>query len=340
VETKEVVVEQPIMRYVIGVDAGPAGTTAVLVDASGHLLGAGQGGSAVLERDEAGAQRVRRALGDAILGAITMADLENARISAACISMAGDPEELECMCAPVVPADHFTVGSLTHIALNTVSLGAPGVVVVADVGAEAYGVNLAHESAAAGGWGQAQGDEGSAYWIALRALNACCKDRDRTGPSTQILPLLLQHLEAHSLEHIHRRINTGMMSRTEIAALIEIVSLAAAQGDPTARRLLREAGKELGLMVAALMPRLKMADDAVTVGTVGGVFRAGRLVLRTFREVVQARAPRCNIIGPQAPNCVGAAITAMEDIGIEIHEGMVSSILNTLPRIQSVKNAA
>ena len=53
------------MRYVIGVDAGPGGTTAVLADAYGHLLGAGQGGSAVLERDEAGAQRVRRALGDA-----------------------------------------------------------------------------------------------------------------------------------------------------------------------------------------------------------------------------------------------------------------------------------
>jgi len=328
------------MRYVIGVDAGPGGTTAVLADAYGHLLGAGQGGSAVLERDEAGAQRVRRALGDAIVGAISMADLENARISAACISMAGDPEELECMCAPVVPADHFTVGSLSHIALNTVSLGAPGVVVIADTGAEVYGVNREHESAAAGGWGQTQGDEGSAYWIALRALNACSKEKDGTGPSTQILPLLLQHLEADNLQHIHRRINAGKMSRSEIAALIEIVSLAAAQGDATAKRLLREAGRELGMIVAALIPRLNMAHDAVTVGTVGGVFRAGRLVLRTFREVVQARAPRCNIIGPQAPNCVGAAIAAMEDIGIEIHDGMVSSIIDTLPRIQSTKSAA
>ena len=328
------------MRYVIGVDAGPAGTTAVLVDASGHLLGAGQGGSAVLERDEAGAQRVRRALGDAIVGAISMADLENARISAACIRMVGDPEELECMCAPVVPADHFTVGSLSRIALKTVSLGAPGVVVVSDIDAEAYGVNRDNESAAAGGWGQAQGDEGSAYWIALRALNACCRDRDNTGPPTQILPLLLQHLEADSLQHIHRRINSGTMVRTDIAALIEVVSHAAAQGDATAKRLLREAGKELGLMAVALMSRLKMADDAVTVGTVGGVFRAGRLVLRTFREVVQTRAPRCKIIGPQAPNCVGAAIAAMEDIGIEIHAEMVSSLLDTLPRIHSSKNAA
>ncbi len=328
------------MRYVIGVDAGPAGTTAVVVDANGHLLGAGHGGSAVLECDEAGAQRVRRALGDAIIGAISMADLENARISAACIRMAGDPEALECMCAPVVPADHFIVGSLSQIALNTVSLGAPGVVVVADIDAEAYGVNRAHESAGAGGWGQAQGDEGSAYWIALRALNACCKDRDSTGPSTLILPLLLKHLEADSLQHIHRRISTGVMSRIEIAALIEIVSLAAAQGDATAKRLLREAGKELGLMAAALMPRLKMSNGAVTVGTVGGVFRSGRLVLRTFREVVQARAPHCRIIGPQAPNCVGAAISAMQDIGIEMHEELVSCILKTLPRIQLIKSAA
>jgi N-acetylglucosamine kinase len=293
----------------------------------------------ILEADEAGAQRVRRALGDAIVGAISMADLENARISAACISMAGDPEELECMCAPVVPADHFTVGSLSRIALNTVSLGTPGVVVVADIDvAEAYGVNRNRESATVGGWGQTQGDDGSAYSIALRALNACCKDRDSTGPPTQILQLLLQHLEADNLQYVHHKISTGVMSRAETAALIEIVSLAAAQGDSIAKRLLREAGKELGLMAAALMPRLKMADDVVIVGTVGGVFRAGRLVLRTFREVVQTSAPHCRIIGPQAPNCVGAAIAAMEDIGIDIRDDMVSSLLNTLPRIQDHRN--
>jgi N-acetylglucosamine kinase-like BadF-type ATPase len=309
----------------------------VIVDAFGHLLGVGQGGPAVLERDEAGAQRVRRAVGDAIVGAISMADLENARITGACVSMAGDPEELECVCAPVVPADHFTIGNHSHIFLNTVSLGAPGVVVIADINAEAYGVNRARESAGAGGWDQVQGDEGSAYWIALRALNACCKDKDRTGPSTQILPLLLQHLEADSLQHIHRRINSGVMSRTEVAALIEVVSLAAAQGDATAKRLLREAGKELGLMASALMPRLKMADDVVAIGTVGGVFRAGRLVLRAFREVVQTRVPRCIIMGPQAPHCVGAAIAAMEDVGIEIHEDTVSSLMQTLPRIQMSK---
>lgn len=329
------------MRYVIGVDGGPAGTSAVLVDACGNLLGAGQGGSVVFERDEAGAQRMRRALGDAIVGAISMADLENARISAACISMAGDPDELESMCAPVIPADRFTVGTVCHIALNTVSLGAPGVVVIADIGAEAFGINSLHQSAKVGGWGQAQGDEGSAYWIGLRALNACCRARDNTGPQTQILPLLLQLLEADSLEHIHRRINSGGMTRAEVAALIEIVSLAAAQGDATAKRLLREAGKELGQMVAALLPKLsmEMENEPVTIGTVGGVFRAGRLVLRTFREVVQTTAPQCRIIGPQAPNCVGAAIAAMEDIGIEIHSDTVTSILNTLPRMSSVRTA-
>ena len=152
-----------------------------------------------------------------------------------------------------------------------------------------------------------------------------------------------QHLEADSLQHIHRRINsgTGVMSRIEIAALIEIVShAAAAQGDATAKRILREAGKELGLMVTALVPRLKMDGEAVTVGTVGGVFRAGRLVLKAFREVVLANASRCTIIGPQAPNCVGAAIVAMEDIGIELHDELVSSLLNTMPRIQTSKALA
>jgi len=320
------------MRYVIGVNGGSTATTAVLADATGNLLGFGQSASASFDRDLAGAERVRKSLGDAVSAAIAMADLQNARISAACINMPGDPDELEFVCAPVIPVDHFSVGIYSHIALNTVSLGAPGVVVVADLGAEGYGVNARHETASVGGWGQPQGDEGSSYWIALRALNACCRALDGTGPSTQVLPLLLQHLEADSLRHVFQRIHREAISHGETIAILDVVGAAAVKGDATARRILHDAGKELGTAAVSLLKRLDMSDDPAIVGTVGSVFRTGRLVLRAFRETVLKSTPSCRIIGPQAPSCVGAAISALEEIGVEIDEDTVCTIVNSLPR--------
>lgn len=321
------------MRYVIGVDGAPTGTVAVVADECGNLLGSGHGGSANTLHETGGAERLRHSVSEAIKAAITSADLQNARIAAACLGISGDAEELECICAPVVPTDRLLIGLPSHIAFNAVTLGQPGVVIVADTGMEAYGRNRGKESRSAGGWGHLLGDEGSEYWIAVRALNACCRAQDRTGPETQLHSLLLKHLEADSLKHVQHRIHSGMMARTDIAGLAEIVVLAAAQGDVTARRLLREAGKELGLTAIALLRQLQMHEETVTVGTVGGVFRAGRSVLRSFREVVQRTAPQAAITGLRAPLCVGAALLAFDRIGVSTSEKMLGNIVATLPKL-------
>jgi glucosamine kinase len=325
------------MRYSIGVDGGQTSTTAVVADEQGCLLGIGHGGPANHIHEPGGVERVRRSLADAIRGALAMADLENARIAGACLGMTGGTAEMECLCTPVVPAERILFGQDTRIALYSVTFGRPGVVVIAGTGAAAYGVNAAGKCAAASGWGYLLGDEGSGYWIALRALNACCRATDGVGSSTQILPLLLQHLEAPDLRHIHKQVYAGRMARSEIAALAEVVSRAAAQGDPLARRILREAGKELALAVCAVITKLGLEQETMVVGTVGGVFRAGRLVLRTFREGVHGVAPSASIAPARVPSAVGAALMALEDMGVSLNDRLFANVESTLPRIGPLK---
>ncbi len=325
------------MRYVIGVDGGQTSTTAVVADETGCLLGIGQGGPANHIHEPGGVERVRRAVKDAVHGAVAMADLENARIAAACLGMTGGTERMEALCAPIVAAERLIFGKDTQIALYAVTFGRPGAVVIAGTGAAAHGVNAAGETAQAGGWGYLLGDEGSGYWIALRALNACCRAADGIAPPTQILPLLLQHLEAPDLRHVHRRVYSGAMARPDIAALAEIVGRAAAQGDPTACRLLRDAGKELALAVNVVLQKLGLEHGPVTVGTAGGVFRAGRFVLRTFREVVKRTAPDAVITTPRVPAAVGAALFALEEIGVPIEEPLLARLSATLPRLGPIK---
>src|SRR5579859_4095928 len=170
--------ERDAMRYVIGVDGGQTSTTAVIADETGCLLGIGRGGPANHIHESGGVERVRRSLSDALREAIVMADLQNARIAAACLGMTGSSDEMEGICAPVVPSDHLIFGHDTRIALYSVTFGRPGVVIIAGTGAAAYGVNARGEQVLAGGWGHVMGDEGSGYWIAVCALNACCRAGD------------------------------------------------------------------------------------------------------------------------------------------------------------------
>jgi N-acetylglucosamine kinase-like BadF-type ATPase len=326
------------MRYVIGVDGGQTSTTAVIADETGCLLGIGHGGPANHIHEPGGVERVQRSLADAIRGAIFMADLQNARIASACLGMTGSSQQMETICAPIVPTEQLIFGHDTRIALYSVTFGRPGVVIIAGTGAAAYGVNSYGEQAQAGGWGYLLGDEGSGYWIAVRALNACCRATDGIEPPTQLLALLLRHLELEDLKQIHARVYSGQMARPDLAALAEIVSRAAAQGDATARMILREAGKELALAVNAVLQRLHIEDQPVTIGTVGGVFRAGRAVLRPFRERVKQVAPQAGIMAPRVPAAVGAALMALESIDVPVHDELLANVQQALPRLGIVKS--
>ncbi len=325
------------MRYVIGVDGGQTSTTAVIADETGCLLGIGHGGPANHIHEPGGVERVRRSLSDAVREAIVTADLQNARIAAACLGMTGSSDEMERICAPVVPTDHLIFGQDTRIALYSVTFGRSGVVIIAGTGAAAYGVSPQGGQAHSGGWGHMLGDEGSGYWIAVRALNACCRACDGIDPPTQMLPLLLKRLEATDLKEVHALIYGGRLPRPDLAALAETVALAAAQGDATARRILREAGKELAVCVIAVIRKLQMQQEPALVGTVGGVFRAGRAVLRPFREAVKLAAPHASVVGPRVPPAVAAALMALEAISVSVQDGLIANVETALARLGPVK---
>ena len=348
------------MRYVLGIEGGAATTTAVITDETGCVLGVGHGNATRAGGDmrDAGretketldTERFQRALADATQGAIRMADLENARITATCLGFSHpcsrtDPllneeernDSLMAMYESAVPASRLILESGSRLALYAVTFGRPGVVVCAGTGAIAYGQNAGGEQAQCGGWGTLMGNEGSGYWIACRALNACCRAHDGMEPSTLLETLLLKHLEMTDLGQLQRAVVSETLNASDITNMAEIVSRAAAQGDKTARKILREAGKELALSAQAVLRKLNMEQEPVVVGTVGGVFRAGRAVLRTFREMVKQAAPNATIAPARVSLAVGAALIALEASDIPLREELFLNLENNLPRLSTVK---
>ena len=338
------------MRYVLGIEGSHAATTAVLTDETGCLLGMGQGSPMRRGQEAWDALRVHKALTDAMQGAIRMADLENARIAAACIGSSYAPErgnlllqegshykELQAACESVCPTSQLVFETGSRLALYAVTFGRPGVVVRAGSGAIAYGVNARGEQAQCGGWGKMLGDEGSGYWIARRALNACCRAHDGVELRTQLEALLLKHLEMTDLKQLHQAVLAETLNVAAITGMAEIVSRAAAQGDKAARRILREAGKELALSALAVLRKLNMEQEPVLVGTVGGVFRAGRAVLRPFREIVKQAAPNATIAPPRVSPAVGAALIALESINVSLHDELFSNLESKPSRLVAIK---
>jgi N-acetylglucosamine kinase-like BadF-type ATPase len=325
------------MRYVIGVDGGQTSTTAVLAEETGRLLGVGYGGPANHIHEPGGVARVQQSLADAIAGARAAARLPDAPLACACLGMTGTSPHLAEVCRPAVPAERMVLGHDSLIALYSVTFGAPGVVVIGGTGSVGYGRDWQGRTAKVGGWGYLMGDEGSGYWIAMQALCAATRAADGRAPRTAISRCLLEQLSLSSLAELHRLLYAGSLSRPDIASLSQSVCRAAQEGDRIARRILRDAGRELGRLAGGVIRRLKMAPEPVEVGMAGGVFRAGAWVREPFTQTVLRYAPQAQILSPRIPAAAAACLLALEEIGIAVNEAVISQVRVSLPRIGTIK---
>jgi len=122
------------------------------------------------------------------------------------------------------------------------------------------------------------------------------------------------------------RRSSGPLTRYEVASLCPVVVDAARQGDGQALEILRKAGYELGRLGVAIIKRLEMAQDEFVVVPFGGVFRAGELVLRSFRETILGTAPRARVVKPPFEPVVGAVLLALNEIGVAVDRRIITAV--------------
>jgi hypothetical protein len=77
-----------------------------------------------------------------------------------------------------------------------------------------------------------------------------------------------------------------------------------------------EAAQGLAAAAAAVMTRLAWADGTVPLAPVGGVFKAGRVMLDPLRAALAARVPSAVLVPPQFAPAVGALLLALAAAGI------------------------
>jgi glucosamine kinase len=274
----------------LAVDGGGSKTQAVMVDTRGVVCGRGCAGSSNFRA--VGVEQALVHLRVAIEEALAYGGARH-EVASAWFGLAGvhGPEDANLL-GPHALAFARAVSVTNDAELVLAGLGAgPGVALIAGTGSIALGRDASGRSTQVGGWGHLLGDEGSAYDIGRRALQAAARATDGRGPSTTLVELVLKHWGVTSprkvIDHIY-----VTQEKAHIAALAPGALEIARNGDDVAGAIRRQACAELALAAVA-------AIDALHTGEAVPLALGGGLLIHEpeLRGAVIARVRRKRALG-------------------------------------------
>jgi N-acetylglucosamine kinase-like BadF-type ATPase len=323
---------------IMALDSGKTRTSAVAIDEGFNVLcrAEGRGGGLIYSNDvikDALVTTINRCLrsmgvsADSVdLIVVSWADLDTEAYWVKASGIIGEVAGELGLPGNRLMFDHDAVA-----AYYAITLGEPGVAVIAGTGAIALGMNRRGERARSSGWGWLIGDEGSAGWIALRALNAASRAYDGRGPWTSLVNRLASYFGVSNLLNILDKVYSELPEIDKIAELARLVSEEAERGDEVSVSILREAGRELALDAVSVAERLGMVSDSIVVGGVGSVFNS-RIVWETFKEAVESRLTKATVKGPLTGqySILGPLVMGLMKMGIRLTQREASELLARL----------
>ena len=276
---------QSAKGLVLGVDGGGSKTTAYLAPLGAtetEPIGAGEAGPS--NPNSAGWQRAMDNLEYAIDRAFSTADIPRGPVASACLALAGAGRESDQQ-RIVEWAHRRSIGKCLHVTHDgepILAAGTPdcvGVAVVAGTGSFACGRNANGQWARSGGWGHLMGDEGSAYSVARKGLEAAARALDGRGPKTTLADALFEAIGVKDRPGMVQAVYGRQSDRRWLASLTKVVVATADAGDHVAIAIMNEAAAELAQLCRAVADQL---GDGQSNSQFPIVLAGGLLVHATF----------------------------------------------------------
>ena len=204
--------------------------------------------------------------------------------------------------------------------------GADGINVIAGTGSMTYG-RRAGVGVRVGGWGELFGDEGSGYWIGIRALRAFSKMSDGRAERGPLHDMLSRAMELDAdIDLIGLVLHRWQGARQQIAALAPAVSEAARSGDRCAQAILTAAATELIGLVEATRRRLGFnSGEIVPLSYSGGVFAMPE-VLDGFLTGINTLPASYRVRRPRYAPAIGAALYAATLAGAPLDDAALQAL--------------
>jgi N-acetylglucosamine kinase-like BadF-type ATPase len=221
-----------------------------------------------------GTERALMALDEAVKAAFATADLPRVPVASACLGLAGadrpdDQAVIREWAERVRLSDRVEVTSDAAILLAAGTPEGFGLVLIAGTGSIAFGRRADGRRERAGGWGHQLGDEGSAYTIAMSALQAVARAADGRGPATLLTERLLSRFGLSHPQELIAVVYRSGRDRQDFAALAPLV-VEIAENDAVAEQIVETGAQELALAGQAVARRLGWTGP-VPVALSGGL---------------------------------------------------------------------
>jgi len=322
-----------VTDYFLGCDGGGTKTDLVVVTGEGRLAASRHAPSTYyLSSGSRGVDLVGEVLGEAVPAVCSQAGIVPGDVRFAFFGLPGygevraDVPRLDAAAARVLAHGRFRCDNDMLCGWAGSLAGADGINVIAGTGSMTYG-RRAGAGARVGGWGELFGDEGSGYWIGIRALRAFSKMSDgraERGPLHEVLSRDLA-LDA-DIDLVALVLHQWRGARQQIAALAPAVREAALSGDRCARAILTTAAAELTGLVDATRRRLGFTPaEVVPVSYSGGIFAMPE-VLDAFLAGIDALPASYRVHTPRYAPVIGAALYAATLAGTPLDDAALQAL--------------
>ncbi|XP_076461090.1 N-acetyl-D-glucosamine kinase-like [Babylonia areolata] len=199
-------------------------------------------------------------------------------------------------------AESFYINSDTHAALAT-ALPSGGVVLIAGTGSNCQLVNPDNSRYRCGGWGYLIGDEGSAFWIARRALKTTLDHDDNLVHCpydvSYVKTAMMKYFEIEDWPDLLPYLYTNFEVSKIAGFCVPIAEGAVEKKDPLCCSIFKEAGKFMAAHIIALAPKmdkkLLSGKAGLNVVCVGSVFQNWSAIQEGFESVMSAQGPKAGI---------------------------------------------
>lgn len=303
--------------YIVGVDGGQSSTLALVANSKGKIIGSATAGPANHIHEPGGPERCRRALTDAIGGALKAAGVAAADVAGVGMGMTGARPLMQAIAQEVLK----TLGcaaplNFAHDAVSTLEGalgGEPGCIVISGTGSVALARDASGREKQTGGWGYLFGDEGSGWWIGVELLRAASRQADGRDPRGLLLKAVLRHFSVTRIEELHLRVYSGEVDRPQIAGLAKLADQLAKEGDPSACAILDRASEALVELAVSALKHVDLPHPLVSYA--GGVWKSDR-VLANFTKGITQLVPGANVVAPLMSPAGGALLLGFKAANI------------------------
>ncbi len=315
---------------ILGIDGGGSKTLVALARADGEIA-AFQVGGGINPMDQPG----WRGELDRLLASLAAGGLERGGLAVGAVA-AGMPAygEIAALSAEQAAAVGAHFASARQNVVNDVEAahygafaGGPGVLLLAGTGSMVWASDGAGRALRVGGYGEAIGDEGSAYWIGHEAVALASRAIDGRTEAPDFLAAFFAHLHLDAgapqdaLIFWHASLRHP---RSEIAALAMLVDRLAEAGDASALAILDAAALHLAQHVGAARRRIGAAELGWSIA--GGAF-ASRILRERTAALIGSRP-----LAPRLPPIGGALLRAARDLDWPVDEAWIERLAASIEK--------